>query len=261
MSLLSLPAELRLRIYDELPDFNHSIRQNVTISSGHALTPALSRTNRLIRRETLPLYARNSHFAIPLEEQSALSRGFRTPLDVWLDGLGETGVSRLHILLLSQHWKITQPTRWQTHVGFYLRLEHGTPDSDVAGQNTGWKSSIGTYPIAKDIGGMRLESVELLQRHFVAYLAWACQKRRLDNGEPGSPPNAVLSLTLSDFTFIVEAMKIVARHPISTYDLDQDQQGRQSRRGTFVKMEGALRELGMSYGLPNPQQGTFYTPY
>jgi len=261
MSLLTIPPELRLRIYDYLQDFNQANRKNVTIDSGNALTPALSRSNCLLRRETLPLYAQAAHFAIPLQEKPAQPQSHRNPVNIWLDALGEVGVAKLQSLLLSQHWKITQPTRWQTHVGFYLRLEHSTPGSNDASECTGWKCSIGTYPIAKDIRGMRLESVELLQRHVMACLSWAYKERQSSDAETARKSNTALSLLREDLDFIMEAMRIIARHPISTYDLNQDQQGRQSRRGTFVKMENKLTELGKSYGLLDAQQGSFYTPY
>lgn len=261
MSLLGLPPELRLRIYDHLQDFDHAHRKNVTISSGGVLTPTLSRTNCLLRRETLPLYARSAHFALPLEERSAHGQARHDSIHVWLDALGETGIAKVQSLLLSQHWQITQPTRWQTHVGFYLRLEHATPVSDDPAESAGWRCSTGTYPIANDMRGMRLESVELLQRHVMAYLGAVHQERQPRGLEPAPRARVISSLARSDLHFIMEAMRTVARHPISTYDLNQDQQGRQSRRGTFVKMEDELTELGRSYGLQSAQQGTFYTPY
>lgn len=139
-------------------------------------------------------------------------------------------------------------------MGFYLRLQM------IGGV---WNCTAGTYPIANDVRGMRLESVDAL-RHVVM------QRLR--------PPEAYVqrkNLSRPDVEFIVAAMEIVAAHPISTYDTDQSEAGRKRRREIWATMEGKLRALQASVSsssspafaavVPSPALArgatSFHTPY
>jgi hypothetical protein len=119
MSFLSLPTELRLRIYDLLPELKKDRIETVTAYSS-CLTPAVCRTSTLLRRETLPIFAANSLFSFPIDDAPGL---WARRVECWTQALGPAAISRVRSLQFSQHWKITQPMRWMRHVGFYLRVE------------------------------------------------------------------------------------------------------------------------------------------
>lgn len=121
MALSTLPPELRLRIYDYLPDVVD--RRSVAITDAKGLMPSICRTSRQIHQETIPIYAENTHFTIDTSEDS---REGASLLTRWLAALGPSGVRRIRSLQLSRHWDASQPTRWQGHVGFYVRLEKGS---------------------------------------------------------------------------------------------------------------------------------------
>lgn len=152
MALSTLPSELRLRIYDYLPDIADG--RSVAVTDASRLVPPICRTSRQIHQETIPIYAENTHFAIDTSEDSQEGASL---LSSWLAALRPSGVRCIRSLQLSRHWNALQPTRWQGHVGFYVKLEKGPGE---------WRCSTGTYPVARDTRGMRLESIELL-RHVV----------------------------------------------------------------------------------------------
>ncbi|KAK3717861.1 hypothetical protein LTR37_005633, partial [Vermiconidia calcicola] len=209
MGLLDLPPEIRLQIYDHLPDFSPG--SNETVGQNVRLTPALCRTgSRVLREEALPLYAKTSSFIIQTDDNF-------NRVGAWLQALaaGEA-LSKVQSLQLSRHWKIKQPSRWQGHVGFYVRVHL---------HDKTWQCTAGTYPFANDIRGMRLESVELL-----------CSIVRQRLGQLGG-------LSRSDVEFIVEAMDIVASHPVSTFDSEQSEDGRRRRRDMYTTMERHLMAL------------------
>ncbi|KXT01434.1 hypothetical protein AC578_9543 [Pseudocercospora eumusae] len=230
MSLITIPPELRLRIYEYLPDLQPNNLKNFT---GHAaLTPSTSRTCHLLRHETIPIYASNSQFIFNIDDAATLwSRGTR----IWAQLLfNNDSLSRVRSIYLSQHWQIPQPMRWQGHVGFYLLLERrktSEPEESsfpkawssrfVLAQTSGlWTVTTGTYPVSKDVRGMRLESVELLastiRRHFS------------DSDSEGLVPD--------DIDFSLQAMNIVATHPV--LDL-----GLQRRQDIWLSMEDKLHKL------------------
>ncbi|KAK3686320.1 hypothetical protein LTR37_019958, partial [Vermiconidia calcicola] len=209
MGLLDLPPEIRLQIYDYLPDFSPG--RNETVGPNVRLTPALCRAgSRVLREEALPLYAKTSSFIIQTDDNF-------NRVDAWLQALAAgDALSKVQSLQLSRHWKIKQPSRWQGHVGFYVRVHL---------HDKTWQCTAGTYPFANDTRGMRLESVELL-----------CSIVRQRLGQLGG-------LSRSDVEFIVEAMDIVASHPVSTFDSEQSEDGRRRRRDMYTTMERHLMAL------------------
>lgn len=118
MSLLSLPVELRLRIYDYLPELLPNFHHNIL--PHNQLTPAISRVNTIIRRETLPIYATNSVFAVCIDNSPEF---WKRRIDSWLAALGQPAISRIRSLQISRHWIMLQPQRWQGHAGFYVRID------------------------------------------------------------------------------------------------------------------------------------------
>jgi len=225
------------------------------------LTPPLSRVTRQLRRETLALYAKACHFAIPLEKQSSDATASTSPVDIWLDALTDVNIAKLQSLQLSMHWNITSPTRWQTHVGFYLRLERIATGAELPLGDTGWKCDVGTYPIANDHRGFRVESIRSLRGHVQGYLQHMCKERQSDLLGNRETASGSLSLARNDMDFLMNAIRTVARNPISTHNLDQDEHGQQSRRFAFLKMESELNDLAGARGVPPRQDESFYTPY
>ncbi|CAK1366198.1 hypothetical protein CB0940_09377 [Cercospora beticola] len=223
MSLLTLPAELRLRIYDYLPDLQPNRIETLTAYSN--LTLAISRVNTLLRYETLIIFTSNSNFTIAMDDgpQFWLKR-----LTTWMNSLSPIPLSRVRSLQLSRHWNIPAPMRWQGHSGFYIRMERPRLKSEVktfpistssstdsfpsAWSNRfvkpiheaegNWTVTAGTYPVSKDLQGMRLESVELLAKVIRQYFAATWQCSDADEEEVG--------LKREDVLFLLRAMDIVA---------------------------------------------------
>lgn len=157
MSLLTLPAELRLRIYDYLPQLTRSEHQEIWLNT--ELTPPICCVNSILRRETLPIYATNSTFAISMDDSP---QKWKSRIDCLILALGPA-MSRVGCLKLSRHWRILQPQRNQRHVGFYIRIDsfgrespsldtafvstHGTPVESPVVASRGLKVITGTYPL------------------------------------------------------------------------------------------------------------------
>ncbi|KAF2484554.1 hypothetical protein BDY17DRAFT_309761 [Neohortaea acidophila] len=238
MGLLEIPTELRMHIFEHLADLSYG--RDETIGPNVRLTPAICRVCHTIRKETLPLYAKTSSFSIQTDDNLHVSN---TRVQAWLQALGPTALSKVENLHLSKHWKLKQPSRWQGHVGFYVRLQL---------VRKVWQCTAGTYPIANDMRGMRLESVDLL-RHVIL--------RQL---RPASAYTDLKCLTSSDVEFIINAMEIVASHPIPTFDTEQSEAGRQRRRGLWATMEGKVLALQASFDEEanvQPRSKGFHTPY
>ncbi|KAK4543124.1 hypothetical protein LTR36_005901 [Oleoguttula mirabilis] len=216
MGLLDLPAELRLRIYDYLPELCPDRQGSVAPNFN---TPAVCRASRQLHNETLPIYAGNSHFEIEIDESMNDQASRMTS---WLRALGPLGVGHVRSLQLNCHWDIRQPIRWQGHVGFYIRLVKA---------NDAWQCTAGTYPFARDTRDMRLQSVELVQHVVKQEVLQPIATRDKQ------------ALRCSDVELAVAAMGIVASHPISTSDTEQGELGRTRRREIWLDMEGQLFAL------------------
>ncbi|EMC97192.1 hypothetical protein BAUCODRAFT_23554 [Baudoinia panamericana UAMH 10762] len=221
MSLLSLPAELRLQIYQNLPHLRPG--RSETVAPRIAITPAISRVNCKLRQESLPIYAENAHFFIQADEES-LPASDRVA--AWLFALG-SAIKHVRSFQLSRHWIGSHPTRWQGHVGFYVRLER---------LDDAWQVKAGTYPIAGDIRAMRAESVELLQ--YVVRQNVVLPLNMRDKPE----------LQAQDVQFVAAAIAVVATHPISAVDTEQSVAGGQRRRKAWSQLEGALLALKPAAG-------------
>lgn len=216
MTLLQLPAELRLQIYECLPELLAG--RNETIAPTSRLTPAISRTNQQLRRETLPLYA-NAAFEIETNE----SRQARNDtLTVWLRALSPLALPHVQSLQLSRHWDILQPTRGEGHVGFYVRLQR-------AGHE--WQCMTGTYPRVRDKRGMRHQSVELLQ-HIVRQNV--LEETNLRDKS---------ALAASDVHSIIAAIGVVASNVIPFDDAAIVKAGQQRCREMWDGMERQLYVL------------------
>lgn len=160
MSLLTIPAELRLRIYDFLPDLTHNVHQEVLPLT--KLRPSICRVNSILRRETLPIYAADSMFSIRMDDSPQTWQG---RIDRWISAQG-SAISQIGSLRISCHWKILQPQRNERHVGFYVRvdaLSRGTSSLDMAAMSSleasvdspvvasrRLKVTTGTYPMYVD---------------------------------------------------------------------------------------------------------------
>jgi len=232
----TLPAELRLHVYQYLPELQTGRQE--TVAPLVALTPGICRASKWLREETLPLYAGNASFHIQAD-QDAYPKGDR--VNIWLGALGDA-IKHVRNFNLSRHWTINGPTRWQGHVGFYFRMER------VSDQ---WRASAGTYPVAHDLRGMRAESVELLQhviREVVIQPIHSRDKPQLQH---------------SDVQFIAAAMDVIATRPISAFDTEQSEAGRQRRRKAWMEMERGLYALSPKSEAPGAlvTKGTFFTPY
>lgn len=237
MSLLSLPPELRIQILSHLPDHAaFSPSRTETVGPNIRLTPPISRVNRTLRRESLPLFAKHAAFIIQTDDDLQAPNG---RLKIWLDAFGGEPLSKVQSLQLSRHWKIRQPARWQGHVGFYVRLQL---------YDRHWQCTVGTYPIANDIRGMRLESVELLGR----IVSRRLERISSTNGK---------GLKVEDVWFVVSAMEVVASHPISTFDTEQSELGRQRRREGWCTMEAKLWALDEGTASASKSSKAFFTPY
>ena len=192
---MTIPPELRLQIYSHLPELGENNHETVTAYS--RLTPSISRTSQQLRRETLPLFAAGAHFVIQMDEASPI---WNHRVRDWIAALGgDKGIQRVRSLQFSRHWRLSQPTRWQGHVGFYLRLERPSLHSE-------WTCSTGTYPVARDLRGMRVDCTGILQLAVAKWLSFTVQR--------SSSTGTKTDLVLGDVEFVVEAMDIVASRPI-----------------------------------------------
>lgn len=218
MSLLDLPAELRLRIYDYLPELCSS---RPTVNSVHT-TPAICRTSRQLHYETVPIYARNSRFLIQTDASTSYGVD-RTTL--WLRALGPCGIEHVRDLQLNCHWQIDKPNRWAGHVGFYVRLEKA---------DHVWRCTTGTYPVSKDIRGMRQKSVELLRKTVlqnVLNLVAAREKQ---------------GLVASDVELILEAMQVVGSHSLPASDMQLEHRDILSARSRSIWQDMDRRLLALT---------------
>jgi hypothetical protein len=235
MSLVELPTELRLHIFSFLPELHYG--RHETIGPNVRITPAISRVNRTFRSETLPVYARTSAFIIHVDDNLDPSDN---RVQIWLDALGEECLGEVQSLQLSRHWEMPRPSRWHGHVGFYVRLH-------IHDQK--WQCAAGTYPIANDIRGMRLESVDFLQQVVSKRLRQVQARTRK-------------RLSKVDVLFVLETMDIVASHPISSFDTEQSEAGRRRRRDIWSDMETKLSALAKDVEEEgDATKSAFYTPY
>ena len=219
MGLLDLPTELRLHIYTFVSDLQPGRQE--TIAVNYRPTPAISRINQALRAETLPIYARNSEFVIHIDDDLDLPS---SRVNVWLQTLGERYLHEVQNLQLSRHWSMQRPTRWQGHVGFYVRLHV---------QAEQWQCSTGTYPVANDRRGMRVNSVRLLQEIVAKKVSLVHATKQK-------------GLVKADITFVLEAMEVVASHPVTGYGIEQGEDSGQRRREIWDDMEGQLLALSVN---------------
>ncbi|KAK5134866.1 hypothetical protein LTR08_005956 [Meristemomyces frigidus] len=217
MALLALPAELRLHIYDFLPQLSPNQYETTSLDLTRQ-TPSICRASQQLRSETVPLYMANSEFAI---QTNSTSRQEQNRALTWLHSLGTLGLPYIRNLQLNRHWSIRNPTRYEGHVGFYVRLQK----ADGA-----WQCTVGTYPVAKDTRGRRIESVELLHQ--------ALRRTVLD----GIGERERQVLRVGDLRVAVESMGIVGSHPIEAFDLDQKAGGL-----IWASMERKLDALEASF--------------
>ena len=235
MNLTELPTELRLHIFSFLPELQYG--RHETIGPNVRLTPAISRVNQTFRSETLPIYARTSAFIIHVDDNLDPSDN---RAGIWLDALGLECLCEVQSLQLSRHWQMARPSRWHGHVGFYVRLY--TLEQK-------WQCAAGTYPIAKDVRGMRLESVDFLQQVVNKRLRLVQSREKK-------------GLVKADLLFVLDTMDIVASHPISSFDTEQSEAGRRRRRDIWFDMEAKLSTLAKGTDEENDaDKPTFYTPY
>ncbi|KAK0940587.1 hypothetical protein LTR29_007909 [Friedmanniomyces endolithicus] len=123
MPLDTLPVELRLHIYECLPELR--VNRHETVAPHTPLTPGICRASTWLRRETLPIYARNAHFGIQADN-NAYPKGNR--VQIWLNTLNDS-VKHVQSFQLSRYWVTSgPPTRGQGHVGFYIFFERRSED-------------------------------------------------------------------------------------------------------------------------------------
>lgn len=219
----------------------------------------------------MALYAKGASFTIDVDEVGVEGLG------IWMDAFSGGGevLGKVGRLMMSRVWKAERPERGVGWMGFYVELtfcsvfdSYSRSGSDYGlGSKTVGDVVVktGTYPLANDTRGMRLESVNLLRDMIQTYLL---RRRRSDGGGSGG-------LRRADVEFAVQAMGVVARHPIPAFDLEQSEQGRRARRWVWEGMEGELRELlgegeGGDRGEGGRREGNgmvteggsvFFTPY
>lgn len=210
-SLQALPPELIAHILTHGADFQPN-RSLITIGPNIPLTPPTSRVSHVLRQESLLLYAKTQSFAIQTD-------GPTDRVHAWLDALGPEAVAKVTRLHLSAHWRLARPSRGEGHVGFYVRLLW------LDARRT-WSVSAGTYPIANDRRGMRVESVELLRR--------AVEERLSRQGK---------GLSREGVEFVVRAMDVVAGRPVEGVGMEESEEGRMARRRIWEDMEGELSGL------------------
>ncbi|KAK5742601.1 hypothetical protein LTR17_003132 [Elasticomyces elasticus] len=200
MSLETLPVELRLQIYQHVPELRP--RRHETVAPHIALTPGICRASRWLRAETLPVYASDAQFSIQADED-AYPAGDRVA--IWMRVLGES-LRHVRSVQLSRHWIMNRPTRGQGHVGFYLRLER------IDGH---WKLSTGTYPVANDLRAMRIGQVTLMNRVIQDTVVKGIESR------PRKQP------TRLDMERIAAAMRAVASRSFLAPSIMRDERCRQ----------------------------------
>ncbi|KAK0366714.1 hypothetical protein LTR91_013414 [Friedmanniomyces endolithicus] len=221
MPLDTLPVELRLHIYEYLPELR--VNRHKSVAPHTPLTPGICRASTWLRRETLPIYARNAHFGIQADN-NAYPKGNRVP--IWLSTLNDS-IKHVQSFQLSRHWVTNgPPTRGQGHVGFYIFFERRSEDR--------WKLSGGTYPLIHDARARRGETVLCLLR--VLHQTVLVEGLEL-RGEKAQ-------LRREDVEGIAAAMDLVATRPFTADFLaDQSEEGRESRRKALEGLEGALYAL------------------
>jgi hypothetical protein len=223
-----------MQVFEYLPDFAPG--RTETIGPNVRPTPAICRVCQMLREDALPLFARYATFIVQTDGDldSPNNR-----LRLWLDAFEGKPLAQVQSLQLSRHWNIKQPARWQGHVGFYIRLQL---------RDQSWECTCGTYPIVNDIRGMRLECVDLIRQLITHKL-----------GEKSSADER--SLSRKDLEFYVETMDVVATHPISTYDMEQTDSGRQRRRLVFREIEQRLSTIENQAWDESTSRTRFFTPY
>lgn len=87
---------------------------------------------------------------------------------------------------------------------------------------------------------MRLESVELLAEIIRHHLHVPTPRALEQEGA-----EYATGLSQADFHFLVQAMGVVASHPIGAYDIDQAENARQRRLEAWSGMEQQLRALNV----------------
>ncbi len=231
MGLLDLPWELRAHILINIPDF--AVGRTETVGPNVRITPAVCRVCRILREEGLPIYARTGSYILQTDDDH---QSPRNRLQLWLSALEGKPLSQVRSVQLSRNWNLKQPARWQGQVGFYLRL---TLRGDA------WDCATGTYPIHNDMRAMRFECIELL-RHVIS----ARLERKHGAGD--------LGLTRADVEYFSAAMDVIASRPVSIYDMEQGEAGRQSRQKVWQEIEARLCALGGSDAV---SIRSFCTPY
>lgn len=229
-TLQDLPPELQIHILTCIPTLQSlPSRSDEHLNPGSPLTPLICRVSHFLRREALALYVKNHSFSFPPSNQRG--EGFGTWLDV-MDGAGI--LEKIwRGMMLSEDWKVERPERGERHVGFYVRIDFGSGSGGghMADEGKGRQVQVktGTSPVVNDPRGMRFESVNLLRDIIVTYLR--------QRGDPAK------GLGRQDVEFVVQAMGVVARHPIAAFDLEQSEHGRQARRRVWEAMERELKGL------------------
>ncbi|KAK0264791.1 hypothetical protein B0A54_07670 [Friedmanniomyces endolithicus] len=221
MPLDTLPVELRLHVYEYLPELR--INRHESVAPHTPLTPGICRASTWLRRETLPIYARNAHFGIQADD-NAYPKGNR--VQIWLSTLNDS-IKHVQSFQLSRHWATNgPPTRGQGHVGFYIFFECRSEDR--------WKVSGGTYPLIHDGRAGRGETLLRLLRVLKQTVLIRGVELR------GEKPQ----LRREDVEGIAAAMDLVARRPFPADPLaDQRAEGREARRKALEDLESALYAL------------------
>jgi hypothetical protein len=241
MALLKLPTELRLEILELLPELAGG--QKIHVSSSGTATPAISRTCRLLRLETLALYVRNARLIIALPKTSPYTPDNSHRREPWTISLQSLPTLRLSQVQLRRQWETPPtPSAPMQENGFHLQFDLVFQRAPNAMR---WDVQAGTYPVPRDLRGMRHESTALLKRCIEAYL---------DRKKERTP------CLIEDLVFVAQAMDLIAQHPIPIYDLDQDDNGLQGRRSQFNEMENAIIQLSRERGFVI-KPTAFYTPY
>ncbi|KAK5120039.1 hypothetical protein LTR85_007116 [Meristemomyces frigidus] len=203
------------------------------------LTPAICRASHQLHRETLPIYARNHEFVLEIgNSDSPKTNNHHTIATIWLQALGPLGIAHVRNLQLYSHWNISQPVRFQGHVGFYVRISKT--------DNT-WECATGTSPSARDRRGMRLESVKLLQ---------SVIQQNVLQPMAGRTKQAFLC---SDVELVIAAMEVVASHTISAFEPEQSDSGKERRHEIWADMERQLLALGTTEAA-SPESRQSLTP-